>query len=159
MTVARALEDRALRSENVFLKRELSMLRRESPIIGRSKAMEDIMRQILKIAPTDFTVMIYGKSGTGKELVARAIHDNSNRSGKPFMAVDISSLTPALIGSELFGHVRGAFTGATQHRPGYFSIAHGGTLFLDGISNISLELQGKLLRVLESHRVRPVGSE
>lgn len=159
MTVAKALKNRALQSENIFLKQEISKLRKQSPIIGRSKAMEDIMRQILKIAPTDFTVTIYGQSGTGKELVARAIHDNSNRAGESFMAVDISSLTPTLIESELFGHIRGAFTGAVQDRPGYFSIAHGGTLFLDEISNISPELQGKLLRVLESRRVRPVGSE
>lgn len=159
MTVTKALKNRALRSENIYLKQEISKLRKQSPIIGRSKAMEDIMRQILKIAPTDFTVTIYGQSGTGKELIARAIHDNSNRAGESFMAVDISSLTPTLIESELFGHIRGAFTGAVQDRPGYFSIAHGGTLFLDEISNISPELQGKLLRVLESHRVRPVGSE
>lgn len=159
MTVAKALENRALQSENLYLKQEISKLGKKSPIIGRSKAMEDIMRQILKIAPTDFTVTIYGESGTGKELIAHAIHDNSNRTGGSFMAVDISSLTPTLIESELFGHVRGAFTGAVQDRPGYFSIAHGGTLFLDEISNISLELQGKLLRVLESCRIRPVGSE
>lgn len=159
MTVDKALKNRALQSENIYLKQEISKLRKQSPIIGRSKAMEDIMRQILKIAPTDFTVTIYGQSGTGKELIARAIHDNSNRAGESFMAVDISSLTPTLIESELFGHVRGAFTGAVQDRPGYFTIAHGGTLFLDEISNISPELQGKLLRVLESRRVRPVGSE
>jgi len=159
VTVSKAMETRALQSENIFLKQRISGPGKKNPIIGRSSVMEDLMRQIMKIAPTDFTVTIHGRSGTGKELVARAIHDNSNRADKPFIAVDISALTATLIESELFGHVRGAFTGATQGRPGYFSIAHGGTLFLDEISNISLELQGKLLRVLESRRIRPVGSE
>ena len=95
----------------------------------------------------------------GKELIAQAIHDCSERADRPFVAVDISALTPSLVQSELFGHVKGAFTGASQNRPGYFVIAHTGTLFLDEISNVSLELQGKLLRVLETRRVRPVGSE
>lgn len=128
-------------------------------MIGRSKATEDILNQIYKIAPTDFTVMVYGESGSGKELIAQTIHENSLRMNKSFVAVDISSLTASLIESELFGHVKGAFTGASTSRPGYFSIAHGGTLFLDEISNISWELQGKLLRVIETRKVRPVGSE
>jgi two-component system NtrC family response regulator len=121
--------------------------------------MEDIVHQVLKIAPTDFTVTIYGESGTGKDLIAQAIHENSRRADRPFVGVDLSALSPTLLESELFGHVKGAFTGATQNRPGYFTIANGGTLFLDEIANISLELQGKLVRVLESRQVRPVGSE
>jgi two-component system NtrC family response regulator len=159
MAVARALEDRRLRTENDFLKQELSRLGRDSRLIGRSRVMEEIVNQIRKIAPTDFTVTIYGESGSGKELVARAIHEHSDRRERPFVAVDISALTPTLVESELFGHVKGAFTGATQSRPGYFALAHTGTLFLDEISNVSLELQGKLLRALESRRIRPVGGE
>jgi two-component system NtrC family response regulator len=159
IAVSKALEDRSLRSENAYLKEELSRLTRGSPIIGRSKAMEEIALQIRKVAPTDFTITVYGESGTGKELIARAIHDNSHRASGPFVAVDLSALSPTLVESELFGHVRGAFTGATGSRPGYFSIAAGGTLFLDEVSNVSLELQGKLLRVVESRKLHPVGSE
>jgi two-component system NtrC family response regulator len=159
ISVAKALEDRRVRNENAFLKQEVSRLQKGTSILGRSKAMDEVRRQILKIAPTSFTVTIYGESGTGKEVVAKAIHENSSRSAAPFVAVDISSLTPTLVESELFGHVKGAFTGATQTRPGYFSIASGGTLFLDEISNMTMEIQGKLLRVIESRRVRPVGRE
>jgi two-component system NtrC family response regulator len=159
LAVSKALENRKLLSENEFLKQELTRMMRDSRILGRSKAMEEILLQIRKVAPTDFTVTVYGESGTGKELIAHAIHDASNRSQKPFVAVDLSALSPGLVESELFGHVRGAFTGATQNRPGYFSIAQGGTLFLDEISNVSWELQGKLLRALETRKVHPVGSE
>jgi two-component system NtrC family response regulator len=159
LAVQKALEDRRLRSENEYLKQELTALRQGTPILGRSKAIEDIIRQVLKVAPTDFTVTLYGESGTGKELLAQALHQHSRRADKPFVAVDLSALSSTLLESELFGHVKGAFTGATHGRPGYFSIAHGGTLFLDELANISLELQGKLLRVLETRRLRPVGSE
>jgi len=159
IAVSKALSDRRVRDENEFLRQELSRLQRTMQILGRSKACEDLKRQILKVAPSNFTVLVYGESGTGKELIARAIHDHSERAQRAYVAVDISSLTPTLVESELFGHVRGAFTGATQGRPGYLAIADGGTLFLDEISNMSLELQGKLLRVLETRRVRPVGAE
>jgi two-component system NtrC family response regulator len=121
--------------------------------------MNELLKQVLKIAPTEFSVLIYGESGTGKELIAQAIHRNSLRSAKPLVAVDISALPPTLIESELFGHVKGAFTGATGNKPGYFSFAHGSTLFMDEIANISRELQGVLLRVLESKRLRPVGGD
>ncbi|MBI4917520.1 MAG: sigma-54-dependent Fis family transcriptional regulator [Acidobacteria bacterium] len=159
LAVHKALEDRRLRRENEFLRQELSVLHQGTPILGRSKAIEDILRQVLKVAPTDFTITLYGESGTGKELLAREIHRHSRRSERPLVAVDLSALSPTLLESELFGHVKGAFTGATQTRPGYFSIAHEGTLFLDEIANVSLELQGKLLRVLESRRLHAVGSE
>ena len=159
LAVHKALEDRRLRRENELLKQELSALRRVTPILGRSKAIEDILRQVLKIAPTDFTVTLYGESGTGKELLAREIHRHSRRPDRPLVAVDLSALSPGLLESELFGHVKGAFTGATHSRPGYFTLAHGGTLFLDEIANVSVELQGKLLRVLESRQLRPVGGE
>jgi DNA-binding NtrC family response regulator len=160
LAVAKAMEDKRLRAENDYLKERLYNSRRTGArIIGRSKPMNEILAQVLKIAPTDFSVMVYGESGTGKELIAHSIHENSTRRGKLFVAVDLSAVTPTLVESELFGHVRGAFTGAVRSRPGYFTIADGGTLFLDEIANISYDLQGKLLRVLESKRVRPVGSD
>jgi DNA-binding NtrC family response regulator len=157
LAVHRALEDKRLRRENEFLKGKLYKVQSISQIVSRSKTMEEILNQALKIAPSDFTVMIYGESGTGKDLLAHAIHERSTRRDKPFVAVDISALTPTLIESELFGHVKGAFTGAVRSRPGYFTIADGGTLFMDEIANISYDLQGKLLRAIESKRVRPVG--
>jgi DNA-binding NtrC family response regulator len=159
LAVSSALKSRAMQEENVYLKQQLNQLRDRTGIIGKSKAIEDLKRQILKIAYSNYTVMIYGESGSGKELVAQAIHSSSQRASKPFVAVDVSSLAPTLLESELFGHVKGAFTGAVQRRSGYFSIANGGTLFLDEISNLSLEIQGKLLRALETKEIRPVGSE
>ncbi len=159
LSLSKALEDKRLRSENEYLKEELYKVRSSSPLISRSAQMEEVLHQILRIAPSDFTVTIYGESGTGKELVARAIHEHSNRRGKPFVAVDVSALTPTLVESELFGHVKGAFTGAVRSRPGYFTLADGGTLFLDEAANVNYDLQGKLLRVLESKRIRPVGGD
>jgi two-component system NtrC family response regulator len=159
LSVAKAIEDKRLRSENEYLKGKLYRASSASPIISRSKVMDDILKQILKIAPSEFTVMIYGESGTGKELIARAIHDNSARRDKSFVTVDVSAVTPTLVESELFGHIKGAFTGAVRSRPGYFAIAESGTIFLDEISNINYDLQGKLLRVIESKRARPVGSD
>lgn len=159
LSVNKAIEDRNLRLENERLRSEIEQLKKSTKIIYRSKVMEDVINQIIKIAPTDFTVTIYGESGTGKELIAQAIHQNSNRRDKPFIGVDLSALAPTLIESELFGHVKGAFTGASSDRPGYFVMSNGGTLFLDEISNTSLELQGKLLRAIETRRIRPVGSE
>jgi DNA-binding NtrC family response regulator len=159
VAVTRAVEDRKLRTEHAKMKEELNRIAVQSSIIGRSRAMEDLAAQLRKVAPTDFTVAIHGNSGTGKELVARAIHDMSRRAGRAFVAVDLSALSSNLVESELFGHVRGAFTGATQSRPGYFAMADGGTLFLDEVSNIAYELQGKLLRAIETRQVHPVGSE
>ncbi|MCC6157946.1 MAG: sigma-54-dependent Fis family transcriptional regulator [Deltaproteobacteria bacterium] len=156
--VTQALENHRLRQENEFLKSELSRTAAEADIIGRSDTMEELRKQILKVAPTDFSVLIFGESGTGKELVAASIHQNSLRASQPFVPVDLSSLSPTLVESELFGHVKGAFTGAMRNHPGYFTLAASGTLFLDEISNISLELQGKLLRALESRTIWPVGA-
>ncbi len=136
MAVEKALETKHLKEENEFLRSKLQE-KSDINIIGRSEEIEETRRQIQKIAPTEFSVLIHGESGTGKELIAHAIHANSLRKDKPFVAVDISSLSPTLIESELFGHLKGAFTGAMQNRPGYFAIADGGTLFLDEISNIS----------------------
>ncbi len=159
LSAAKALEDRRLRTENAYLKEELYKTRTARPIVSRAKAMEDLFNQIERIAASDFTVMICGESGAGKELVAHAIHENSARRLRPFVAVDISAVTPTLAESELFGHVKGAFTGAVRNRPGCMTVADGGTLFLDEIANINYDLQGKLLRALENKRVRPVGSD
>jgi transcriptional regulator with GAF, ATPase, and Fis domain len=120
--------------------------------------MQDVYCLIKKVAPTNATVLILGESGTGKELVAKAIHEYSDRRDRRFLAADCGTLSANLLESELFGHVKGSFTGASYTRPGLFEVADGGTLFLDESSNISLEFQGKLLRVLEEKEFKPVGS-
>jgi transcriptional regulator with GAF, ATPase, and Fis domain len=123
-----------------------------------SSEMQRVYRRILQVAPTDSTVLISGESGTGKELVARAIHSNSQRREQPFVAVDCTSLAENLLESELFGHVKGSFTGAIHTKTGLFKVADHGTLFLDEIGNLSLSIQAKLLRVLQSREVTPIGS-
>ncbi|TNF49594.1 sigma-54-dependent Fis family transcriptional regulator [bacterium] len=125
--------------------------------IGESEAMQRVYRRINQVAPTDSTILITGDSGTGKELVARAIHANSLRRKKPFIAVDCTSLVENLLESELFGHTKGSFTGAVQNKAGLFKVADGGTLFLDEVSNISLTTQAKLLRVLQEREITPIG--
>ena len=119
--------------------------------------MQEIYRVIAKVAPTDSTVLIYGQSGTGKELIARAIHFNSLRREKQFVPVDCAVLSENLLESELFGHIRGSFTGAVTTKPGLFEVADGGTVFLDEVGNISLAIQAKLLRVLQEREFTPVG--
>jgi two-component system nitrogen regulation response regulator GlnG len=126
-------------------------------IVGRSLAMQAVFKRIALAAPRDACVLISGESGTGKELVARALHRHSSRRERPFLPVHIAALNPSLVESELFGHVRGAFTGATQTRPGLLELANGGTLFLDELADIPLPVQVKLLRVLEHNEVLPVG--
>ena len=155
--VARALERRRLLQENVELKSEVSARYRLENIIGASPPMQQVYRLIAKCAPTNSTVLLTGESGTGKELVARAIHYNSLRKDKPFVPVDCNSLSENLLESELFGHVRGAFTGAVAAKRGMFEVARGGTLFLDEIGNISLSTQAKLLRVIQEREFRAVG--
>ncbi|NTW99253.1 MAG: sigma-54-dependent Fis family transcriptional regulator [Geobacteraceae bacterium] len=125
--------------------------------IGESEEMQKVYHRIKRVAATNSTVLITGESGTGKELTARAIHDNSPRKDKPFVAVDCSSLAETLLESELFGHVKGSFTGAVQTKEGLFKIADGGTLFLDEVSNISLSTQAKLLRALQERKITPIG--
>ena len=125
--------------------------------IGKSKEMQKVYHRITHVAATNSTVLITGESGTGKELAARAIHENSPRKDKPFVAVDCSSLAETLLESELFGHVKGSFTGAVQTKTGLFKIADGGTLFLDEVSNISLSTQAKLLRALQERKITPIG--
>jgi DNA-binding NtrC family response regulator len=126
-------------------------------MIGRAPAMVDIYKTIARVASAPTTVLILGESGTGKELIARAIHEHGSRRRRKFVAVDCSALTDTLLESELFGHLRGSFTGAVADTPGLFAEADGGTIFLDEVGDISPALQAKLLRVLQEHQVRPVG--
>ena len=157
LAVARALEHRALRHENQSLKQAIDAKYRLDRMIGQSPAMQQIYRLIAQCAATNSTVLVTGESGTGKELVARAIHHNSLRSSGPFVAVDCSALSENLLESELFGHVRGAFSGAIANKKGIFEIADGGTVFLDEIGNIPLSIQAKLLRVIQEREFRAVG--
>ncbi|HEY1065601.1 MAG TPA: sigma-54 dependent transcriptional regulator, partial [Pirellulales bacterium] len=128
-----------------------------SQLIGTSRVMDDVRKLIARVAPTDSTVLVRGETGTGKELAARSIHDQSQRADKPFVAINCGALPEALIESELFGHRKGAFTGADQHRVGLFEVADGGTLFLDEIGELPRGLQAKLLRFMESGEIRRVG--
>jgi len=128
-------------------------------LVGSSPKIKTVIKMVQKVAPTDSTVLVYGESGTGKELIARAIHANSRRKDKVFFAVDCGTLSGNLLESELFGHSKGAFTGAHRDKEGIFKMAHNGTVFLDEISNISLEVQGKLLRFIETREFLPLGSE
>ena len=158
ITVAKAVEKKRLVEENQALRQQLVETYGFSNIIGENAAMQKIFMEISKVAPTDTTVLICGEPGTGKELFARAIHTYSRRAGHQFVPIDCSTLSPTLLESELFGHVKGAFTGASRDKPGIFEVAHRGTLFLDEVANLSLEIQGKLLRVLETHDYKPVGA-
>lgn len=158
LVVRRALRQKNLERQNARLRAQLAGRTALDRIIGSSEAMLAVRERIEQVAPTPATVLIQGPSGTGKELVARALHALSPRADKPFVAVHCAALAPSLLESELFGHVKGAFTGATEDRKGRFEIADGGTLFLDEISEIDLATQVKLLRVLETRTVEPVGS-
>jgi DNA-binding NtrC family response regulator len=157
VVVGRALERRRLLQENLSLKSEVSSRYRMENIIGPSPAMQAVYRLIAKSAPTNSTILLTGESGTGKELIARAVHYNSLRKDRPFVPVDCNSLSENLLESELFGHVKGSFTGAVANKRGMFEIAHGGTLFLDEIGNLSLSTQAKLLRVIQEREFRAVG--
>lgn len=126
-------------------------------IIGKSEAFANIIRQIQLVAPTNYSVIIYGESGSGKEVIAQQIHKNSKRADKPFVAIDCGALTKDLAGSELFGHEKGAFTGALNQKIGSFQLANGGTIFLDEIANLSYEIQVSLLRVVQERKMRRVG--
>lgn len=153
----RALNARHLSHENRHLKRELRERYRFENIVGKSEAMEKVYRLIEKVAAISSNVLIFGETGTGKELVARAIHYNSERAERPFVAVNCGALTESLLESELFGHVKGAFTGAIANRDGFFRKADQGTLFLDELSEVSPGLQVKLLRAVQEREVLPVG--
>ncbi len=156
--VKNALEKGSLREENVLLKAELSDKDRFGEIIGASPQMRQIYSLIERIAPTTSTVLIQGESGTGKELVARAIHQRSQRAARPFISVNCGGIPETLLESELFGHVKGSFTGAFTSKKGLFDVAQSGTLFLDEIGEMSPMMQVKLLRALQEKRVRAVGA-
>jgi two-component system response regulator HydG len=156
--VERALDRRELVLENILLRSELEASVGSEVIIGQSKPMRKIEEVLWKVSPTDTTVLICGQSGTGKELVARAIHRHSSRNDKPFVVVDCGSLVENLFESELFGHVKGSFTGATATKYGRLELANGGTVFFDEIGNISMNVQTKLLRVLQEREIAKVGS-
>jgi DNA-binding NtrC family response regulator len=147
-----------LRRENQQLKAVISRSRQTSRLIGNSSAMKDILRVIEKVAPTNKPVLIQGESGTGKEVVARIIQESSDLRDKPFVTINCAALPESLVESELFGHQKGAFTGAMADKPGLFEIADGGTMFIDEIGEMPLSLQPKLLRVLEDGSMRRVGS-
>jgi DNA-binding NtrC family response regulator len=157
VVVGKVAERSALLRENAALREELARSHGFQGMIGESPAMERVYGLIRRVAPSDGTVLITGESGTGKEMVARAVHDLSSRAAGPFVACDCSALASTLLESELFGHVKGSFSGAIGTKPGLFEAASGGTLFLDEVANIGMETQGKLLRVLESRRVKRVG--
>jgi two-component system, NtrC family, response regulator AtoC len=158
MVVSKALEKQQLLSENIYLRRQLQGRFEFSNIIGSSPAMNIVFERMNRIVKTDSTVLVTGESGTGKELVARALHYNGTRRDRPFVAVNCSAIPEMLLESELFGHVRGAFTGAIKDKPGKFEAANHGTIFLDEIGSLPLHLQAKMLRVLQEHEVERVGS-
>ncbi len=155
--VTRCLEHGRLAHEVRYLRREVSEVRTGRRLVGTSPAMENVRGLIAKVAASDSIVLIRGESGTGKELVAREIHELGRGPGRPFVAVNCSAIPRELFESELFGHVKGAFTGAVRNRPGLFELASDGTLFLDEISELPLEMQPKLLRVIECREVMRVG--
>jgi len=156
-TVERALETCRIRAENLSLKRELKKDRGLDSIVGQSPLMKAVYELILSVAPTQSTVLILGESGTGKELAARAIHTYSRRGDRPFVSINCSAFQETLLESELFGYMKGAFTGAAANKKGLFEYASGGTLFLDEIGETSLPMQVKLLRALQERKIRPVG--
>jgi two-component system response regulator AtoC len=157
LTVQRALDFQIAVRENVYLKKELKNRYRFENIIGTSTKMQMVYNLVAKVCDTDSTILIQGESGTGKELVARALHFNSRRAQHPFVAINCSALPENLLESELFGHRKGAFTGAVQDKMGLFEEAHLGTIFLDEINSMAQPLQTKLLRVLQERQIRRVG--
>jgi DNA-binding NtrC family response regulator len=159
LVVRRALEHTKLVRENRSLRGQLRERYRFDNLVGRSGGMVEVYKMIARVAETDSTVLIQGESGTGKELIARAIHANSGRSGGPFVAIDTGSLAETLLESELFGHERGAFTGAVAIKKGLLEQAHLGTCFLDEIADLSSMMQSKLLRSIQEREIRRVGSE
>jgi two-component system response regulator AtoC len=157
--VSRTLERQALMKEVLYLRSEMEGYHHFVDIVGRDEKMLEIFELVERVADSDATVLITGESGTGKELIARAIHQQSRRAQKPFVAVNCTAVPEQLIESELFGHERGAFTGAVQRRIGKFELAQSGTLFLDEIGSMRLDMQTKLLRVLQEREIERVGGE
>ena len=155
--VRRALEKKRMVGELEQLRHQLAAASRRGRIVGSSRALEEILRLIDRVGPTDSTVLILGESGTGKELIAEAIHENSNRQAKPFVKLNCAAIPEALLESELFGHEKGAFTGAISRKPGKFETADGGTLLLDEIGDMTLSTQAKILRALQERELQRVG--
>ncbi len=158
LAVQRALEARALRAEVDELRRQLADGGSLSVVMGQSPRIKEVIAQVRTVAPSSLSVLVLGETGTGKEVIAQAIHRESDRRAHPFVALDCGAIPEPLLESELFGHEKGAFTGAEKKRAGHFHLAEHGTLFLDEVGNLPLQLQAKLLRVLESRQVQSVGS-
>jgi transcriptional regulator with GAF, ATPase, and Fis domain len=150
------LKDR-LHDENIALREQIDQAFMFEEIVGSSAALQTVLSSVVRVAPTDSTVLITGETGTGKELIARAIHKHSQRSGQAFISVNCASIPSSLIASELFGHEKGAFTGAVQRRQGRFELAHSGTIFLDEVGDLPAETQIALLRVLQERQFERVG--
>ena len=159
MAIEKAVKFRRLEDENKKLREQLDGRRSGPTVIGISKPIKEILALVDKIAPTDATILLSGESGSGKEVIARLIHEKSLRHDKPFIAINCAAIPRDLIESELFGHVKGAFTGAVKDKRGKFELAEGGTLLLDEIGQLGIELQAKLLRVIQERVIEPVGSE
>jgi DNA-binding NtrC family response regulator len=158
LVLQRAQEMKALRAENLLLRSQLQERYRFDNIVGQSSSMQGLYRMIQRVAKTDSTILIQGESGTGKELIANAIHFNSERRDKPLIPINCGAIPEELMESELFGHEKGAFTGALKERRGRFELAHGGTIFLDEIGEMSPKLQVKLLRFLQERKFERIGS-
>ncbi|MCF8145625.1 MAG: sigma-54 dependent transcriptional regulator [Deltaproteobacteria bacterium] len=157
IAVEKAVENKRLKDENRYLRQQLVDRGEFRDIIGENPHILKLFEDLKKVAPTDSTVLICGETGTGKELFAKAIHAHSKRADRAFIAVDCSTFAPSLLESELFGHVKGAFTGAVKDKAGVFEAADGGTFFLDEVANLDLSIQGKLLRAMETQEFKPVG--
>src|SRR5690349_1582565 len=157
LIIRNALEKRRLTTENILLKREMASQSSFAQLVGQSDAMQKVFEVVRKVADSKSNVLICGESGTGKELVARAIHYNSGRTAMPFVAVNCSAVPETLLESELFGHMKGSFTGAVANKAGLFEIANGGTIFLDEIGDTTPTIQVKLLRVIQEREFRRVG--
>ncbi|MCA9553441.1 MAG: sigma-54-dependent Fis family transcriptional regulator [Myxococcales bacterium] len=158
ITVDRVIREARMARQNAALRSDVERTFNVDGIVGASEAMRRIMDRVERVAPTDATVLVLGESGTGKELIARAIHARSRRKDAPFVAVNCAAIPEGLIESELFGHEKGAFTGASRHHEGLVESAHGGTLFLDEVGELPLALQTRLLRVIQERQIVPVGS-
>ncbi|MAE73811.1 MAG: DNA-binding response regulator [Bdellovibrionaceae bacterium] len=156
--IDKAISHSSLERENLQLKQALHTKYRFGNIVGQSEAIQNVLSMVEKIADSESTTLVTGESGTGKELIAKALHYNSGRANKPFVPINCGAIPAELLESELFGHIKGAFTGAINNRMGRFEMANGGTLFLDEIGDMSPTLQVKLLRVLQERRIEPVGS-
>jgi two-component system response regulator HydG len=157
LAIRRALDDQRLRAENARLRAEVERQLGFERVVGRSRAIQALLEQVRAVADSDASVLLLGESGTGKELVARALHWSSGRRAGPFVAVNCAAVPESLLESELFGHEKGAFTGADRKHVGLFAAANGGTLFLDEVGDLPLAMQAKLLRAIQEKAVRPVG--